>query len=53
LLSILSPKIRELTRTDSLPDTSHGVKEERQIMMRQENAAEHLAEKIKMSQKRA
>jgi hypothetical protein len=33
LLSELSPEFRELARTDSLPDTSHSVKEERQIVM--------------------
>jgi len=36
-----------------LPDASHGVKEARQIVMRQENAAKHLAEKIEMAQKSA
>ena len=53
LFSELPPKFRELARTDSLPDTPHGVKEERQIVMRQQNAAEHLAGQVKMTNKRA
>src|SRR5260370_41001764 len=53
LLSVLSPKFRELARTDSLPDTSHGVKEERQIMVGQKDAGEHFSGLIKMPEKRA
>jgi len=48
LLSELSPKFCELARTDSLPYAFHGVKEERQIMVGQQNAREHLAGLIKM-----
>ena len=51
LLSELSPKFRELARTDSLPDASHGVKEEGQIVMRQQNAGEHFTSQIKMTDK--
>jgi len=43
LLSVLAPKMGELIGTDSLPDTIHGVKEERQIVMGQKDAGEHLA----------
>jgi hypothetical protein len=53
LLSELSPKFHELTRTDSLPDVPHGVKEERQIVMRQQHTGEHLSGKIKMTNKGA
>ena len=49
----LSLKFREIARPNRLPDASHGVKEERQIVMRQKNAAKHLAGKIEMAQKRA
>ena len=52
LLSELSPKFCELARTDSLPDTFHGVKEERQIMMGQQDTRQHLAGLIKMSDER-
>jgi hypothetical protein len=52
LLSELSPKFRELARPDSLPDASHGVKEERQIVMGQKNAGEHLAGEIQVPNKR-
>ena len=52
-LSELSAKFRELARTDSLPDTFHGVKEERQIVMRQKDAGEHLAREIQMTNERA
>ena len=48
LLCELSPKFRELTRTDSLPEASHGVKEEGQIVMRQQNARQYLSREIKM-----
>jgi hypothetical protein len=51
LLSELSPKFRELTRTDSLPDVPHSVKEERQIVMRQEHPGEHLARQVKVADK--
>src|SRR5207253_4531166 len=51
-LSELSLKFRELTRTDSLPDVPHGVKEERQIVMRQKNARQHLSRQIKMPNER-
>src|ERR1044072_1234240 len=53
LLSELSPKFCELARTDSLPDPFHGVKEERQIMVGQEDAREHLAGLIKMADESA
>lgn len=49
LLSELSPKFRELTRTDSLPDVPHRVKEERQVVMGQQNAGEHLSRKIEVA----
>ena len=48
MLSELSPKFREFTRTDSLPDASHSVKEEGQIVMRQENRGQHFSSQIKM-----
>ena len=50
-LSELSPKFRELARTDSLPDTFHGVKEERQIVMRQKDAGKHLAREKQVTNK--
>jgi hypothetical protein len=53
LLSELSLKFCELARPDSLPDVSHGVKEERQIVMRQKNACEHLAREVQMSKESA
>jgi hypothetical protein len=53
LLSVLSPKFRELARTDSLPDASHSVKEERQIVVGQKDAGEHFAGLIEMPEKRA
>ena len=52
LLSELSPKFCELARTDSLPYTFHGVKEERQIMVRQQDTRQHLAALIKMPNER-
>ena len=52
LLSELSPKFCELARTDSLPYTFHSVKEERQIMVGQQDTREHLAGLIKMPDKR-
>jgi hypothetical protein len=52
LLSELSPKFCELARTDSLPYAFHGVKEERQIVVGQEDARQHLAGLIKMTNKR-
>jgi hypothetical protein len=53
LLSVLSPKISELIGTDSLPDTPHGVKEERQIMVGQKDARKHLSRLIQMADERA
>jgi hypothetical protein len=53
LLSELSPKFRELARPDSLPDTSHGVKEERQIVMGQKDARKHLARQVKVANERS
>ena len=52
LLSELSPKFCELARTDSLPYAFHGVKEERQIMMGEQNARQHLSRLIQMANKR-
>src|SRR2546423_4751712 len=49
LLSELSPKFFELARTDSLPHAFHGVKEERQIVMGQQHACQHLSGLIKMA----
>jgi hypothetical protein len=46
LLSELSPKFCELARTDSLPYAFHGVKEERQIMVGQQDTGQHLAGQI-------
>jgi hypothetical protein len=46
LLSELSPKFCELARTDSLPDAFHGVNEERQIMVGQRDARQHLSGQI-------
>src|SRR5215831_9591280 len=51
LLGELSPEFCELARTDSLPYAFHGVKEERQIMMGQEDAGEHLARLVKVAKK--
>jgi hypothetical protein len=47
------PKFRELARTDSLPDTSHGVKEEGQIVMRQKDAGQHLSGLVEVPDKGA
>ena len=49
LLSELSPKFCELARTDSLPDAFHGVKEERQIVVGQEDTRQHLARLIQVA----
>ena len=49
LLSELSPKFCELARTDSLPHAFHGVKEERQIVVRQQDTGEHLAGLIQVA----
>jgi len=49
LLSELSPKFCELARTDSLPYAFHSVKEERQIMVGQKDAGQHLAGQIQMA----
>jgi hypothetical protein len=53
LLSELSPKFCELARPDSLPDVSHGVKEERQVVMRQKHAGEHLAREVQVTNESA
>jgi hypothetical protein len=50
LLGELSSKFSEIARPDRLPYASHSVKEEGQIVMRQQNAREHLARDAKMSQ---
>ena len=52
LLSELSPKFCELARTDSLPYAFHSVKEERQIVVGQQDTREHLAGLIQMPNKR-
>jgi len=49
LLSELSPEFCELARTNSLPYAFHGVKEERQIMVGQEDAGQHLPGLIKVA----
>src|SRR3712207_1819789 len=46
----LPPKTRELTRPDSLPDAPHGVKEESQVVVRQEHGREHLAGREEVAQ---
>jgi hypothetical protein len=48
-LGELSPKFRENARPDRLPHTSHGVKEERQIVMGQQDAGQYLACHIKVA----
>ena len=40
-LGELSPEFREIARPDRLPYTSHGVKEEGQIMVGQEHTRQH------------
>jgi hypothetical protein len=40
-LGELTPKFREIARPDRLPHTSHGVKEEGQIVVGQEDARQH------------
>jgi len=45
-LGELTPKFREIARPDRLPYTSHGVKEEGQIMVGQENTRQHFASHI-------
>lgn len=49
----LSLKLPELTEADSLPHAAHRVKEERQIVMRQQHARQHLAALIQMAYVRA
>src|SRR5947209_5288203 len=46
----LSLKTREITRPDSLPHAPHGVKEEREVVLRQQYARQHFARIIKMTQ---
>src|SRR5437660_4559697 len=49
----LPPKSREFARPDSLPDASHGVKEEREVVVRQQHRREHLARHEQVAQVRA
>jgi hypothetical protein len=42
-LDELSPKFWEIARPDRLPHASHGVKEEGQIMVGQEDTRQHFA----------
>ena len=46
----LTSKFWENARPDRLPHTSHGVKEEGQIMVRQQDAGKHLTAHIKVTQ---
>ena len=46
LLGELTPKFWEIARPDRLPHASHGVKEEGQIMVGQEDARQHFARYI-------
>ena len=52
-LGELSPKFRENARPDRLPHASHSVKEERQIMVGQQDAGQYLTRHIKVPQVRA
>ena len=45
-LGELTPKFWEIARPDRLPHASHGVKEEGQIMVGQEDTRQHLAAHI-------
>jgi hypothetical protein len=45
-LGELTPKYWEIARPDRLPHPSHGVKEEGQIMVCQQDAGKHLAAHI-------
>jgi len=45
-LGELTPKFREIARPDRLPYTSHGVKEEGQIVVRQQDARQHFTRYI-------
>ena len=42
-LGELTPKFREIARPDRLPHASHGVKEEGQIVVGQQDTRQHLA----------
>ncbi len=50
LLSEGTPKFWEIARPDRLPHTSHGVKEEGQIVMCQQYARQDLTSKVQMTQ---
>ena len=45
-LGELTPKFREIARPDRLPHASHGVKEEGQIVVGQEDARQHFTRYI-------
>ena len=45
-LGELTPKFWEIARPDRLPHASHGVKEEGQIVVGQEDTRQHLAARI-------
>ena len=49
-LGEVSPKFGEIARPDRLPYTSHSVKEEGQIVVRQQDARQHLAGQVKMAE---
>src|SRR6266850_6750370 len=48
-LGELSSKFAEFARPDRLPDASHSVKEEGQIVVCQQNAGEHFARGVKVT----
>jgi hypothetical protein len=49
-LKELSPKSGKFARPDSLPDAPHGVKEEREVVVRQKDARQHLARREEVTQ---
>jgi len=46
----LSSKFREIARPDRLPYVPHSVKEERQIVVRNENPGEHFTSGVKVAE---
>ena len=49
-LGELTPKCWEIARPDRLPHASHGVKEEGQIVVGQQDTGEHFTGHIKVAQ---
>src|SRR5215216_1322713 len=48
-LKKLPPKSREFARPDSLPDAPHGVKEERKVVVREQDRGQHLARHVEVA----